>query len=77
MSDHAPIDPDLLDIYRCPVTQSRLRVDGEYLVGEAGGLRYPIRDGIPVLLADEALLPEGVSDMAECKARFTGDATRR
>ncbi len=70
MSDTHPIDPDVLEIMRCPLTRSRLTQQGDELVAEAGGLRYPIRDGIPVLLIDEAALPQGVSSLDEFKQKF-------
>jgi uncharacterized protein YbaR (Trm112 family) len=54
---------DLLDLLACPVTGSRLRRDGDYLVSEEGGLRYPIEGGIPVLLRERAVLPEGVATL--------------
>ncbi len=34
------------------------------------GLRYPIRNGIPVLLIDEALLPDGIATLAEFKSKY-------
>lgn len=56
--NHPPTIPaDLLTLLRCPVTHSRLVQHGNELVAEVGGRRYPIRDGIPVLLADEAHTP--------------------
>jgi len=61
------IDDDFLSIVRCPVTKSRLRLEGNYLVAETGGLRYPIREGIPVLLPEEAELPAGVASLEEFK----------
>jgi uncharacterized protein len=64
------IDPQLLSILRCPLTRSPLRVEGTWLVGEVGGLRYPIRDGIPVLLIDEAKLPVGITSLDEFKERY-------
>ena len=53
-----------LDLLRCPVTRSTLTLsdDGQTLTADAPegrGLRYPVRDGIPVLLPEEATLPEG------------------
>lgn len=50
------IEPSLLDILVCPVSHGRLRVDvaASELVCDESGLAYPVRDGIPVLLADEA-----------------------
>ncbi|WP_043836240.1 Trm112 family protein [Muricoccus aerilatus] len=50
------VDPRLLEILVCPVTKGPLRYDrgaGE-LVSEGAGLAYPIRDGIPIMLPDEA-----------------------
>ncbi|WP_347270482.1 Trm112 family protein [Rhizorhabdus histidinilytica] len=50
------LDPDLLAILVCPVTRTPLRYDeaaGE-LVSEAAGLAFPIRDGVPVMLVEEA-----------------------
>ncbi len=50
------IDPKLLEILVCPVTHGPLEVDvgrGE-LVSRKAGLAYPVRDGIPIMLAGEA-----------------------
>lgn len=49
-------DPWLLDKLVCPVTRQPLRLDAERLelVSDAAGLAYPIRDGIPVMLPEEA-----------------------
>lgn len=50
------IDPWLLERLVCPVTRKPLRYDeaaGE-LVSDAAGLAYPIRDGVPVMLVEEA-----------------------
>ncbi len=52
----APVDPRLLEILICPVTRTVLeydRVAGE-LISRAAGLAYPIRDGIPIMLPEEA-----------------------
>ncbi len=50
------IDPKLLEILVCPLTHQPLKYDREAqeLVSEAAGLAYPIRDGIPIMLVDEA-----------------------
>lgn len=66
----AGIDPELLSILVCPLTRSPLRLEGDELVAEVGGLRYPIREGIPVLLVEEAKLPEGIDDLDAFKQRF-------
>ncbi|MGE4248849.1 MAG: Trm112 family protein [Parvibaculaceae bacterium] len=49
-------DPKLLEILVCPVTKTRLDYDREKqeLISRAARLAYPIRDGIPIMLADEA-----------------------
>ena len=49
-------DPRLLEILVCPITKTRLSYDAEKqeLVSKAAGLAYPIRDGIPIMLPDEA-----------------------
>ena len=50
------IDPKLLEILVCPLTKAPLRYDREAqeLISEEAGLAYPIRDGIPIMLVDEA-----------------------
>ena len=55
------VDPGLLEILVCPVTKGPLRYDrarGE-LVSEQARLAYPIRDGIPIMLPDEARQLDG------------------
>ena len=50
------VDPKLLEILVCPLTKGPLTYDraaGE-LISEQAGLAYPIRDGIPIMLVDEA-----------------------
>ncbi len=51
-----PVDPKLLEILVCPVTKGPLRYDTEKqeLISDQAKLAYPIRDGIPIMLADEA-----------------------
>ena len=64
------INPELLELLRCPLTLSRLRQEGNFLVAEVGGLAYPVRDGIPVMLAEEAKLPQGIGTIEEFKSQF-------
>lgn len=47
---------ELLDILVCPVDKAKVRQEGVRLVCEECGRAYPIRDGIPVMLVDEAEL---------------------
>ena len=50
------VDPKLLEILVCPLTKGPLEYDRERqeLISRAARLAYPIRDGIPIMLADEA-----------------------
>ncbi len=50
------VDPKLLEILVCPLTKSTLRYDraAAELVSDQARLAYPIRDGIPIMLVDEA-----------------------
>ncbi len=50
------VDPRLLEILVCPLTKSSLRYDRERqeLISDAAKLAYPIRDGVPIMLPDEA-----------------------
>jgi uncharacterized protein len=50
------IDPKLLEILVCPLSKSPLRYDrdAQELISDQAGLAYPIRDGIPIMLVDEA-----------------------
>ena len=50
------IDRKLLEFLVCPVTKGPLRYDeaAQELISEQAGLAYPIRDGIPIMLAEEA-----------------------
>ena len=48
------IDRELLEILACPACKSPVAQQSDRLVCTGCGLRYPIRDGIPVMLVDEA-----------------------
>ncbi len=56
MSEKVPVDPRLLEILVCPLTKSTLIYDraADELISEKAGLAYPIRNGIPIMLLDEA-----------------------
>ena len=55
------IDPKLLEILVCPLTKTSLACDAERqeLISRAAGLAYPIRDGIPIMLPEEARKLDG------------------
>lgn len=52
----ARVDPKLLEILVCPLTKAPLRYDAgrQELISDQARLAYPIRDGIPIMLVDEA-----------------------
>ncbi len=55
-TDSARVDPRLLEILVCPLTKAPLRYDAaaQELISDQAKLAYPIRDGIPIMLVDEA-----------------------
>jgi uncharacterized protein YbaR (Trm112 family) len=57
-SFHTPscVDPRLLEVLVCPVTRGKLTYDREAgeLISKGAKLAYPIRDGVPIMLAEEA-----------------------
>jgi len=62
------IDPKVLETIRCPLGKKEFAVENENtIVCTYCGLKFPIKDGVPVLLLDQAKLPEGVSSMSELK----------
>jgi uncharacterized protein YbaR (Trm112 family) len=62
------VDPKLLEILVCPLTKGPLHYDKDKqeLISQKAGLAYPIRDGIPIMLVDEAreLKPDETSSTA-------------
>ena len=52
----ASVDPKLLEILVCPVTKGQLEFDAtkQELISRSAKLAYPIRDGIPIMLPEEA-----------------------
>jgi uncharacterized protein YbaR (Trm112 family) len=56
MAEAHRVDPKLLEILVCPLTKSPLEYDAaaQELISRQAGLAYPIRDGIPIMLIDEA-----------------------
>lgn len=55
-TESGSVDPRLLEILVCPLTKTSLDYDAQRqeLISRAAGLAYPIRDGIPVMLPEEA-----------------------
>lgn len=50
---------ELVTILACPIDKQPVRLDGDYIVCSYCDAHYPIRDGIPCMLADEAEYPNG------------------
>jgi uncharacterized protein YbaR (Trm112 family) len=59
------VDPELLAILACPLDKQPVKREGNYLVCQECQRHYPIRDGIPVMLIDEALTPEQAATSTE------------
>jgi len=55
--EHPLIDQELLEILACPLDKAPVSLQGDRIVCSKCGRRYPIREGIPVMLIDEAELP--------------------
>ncbi|MBI4341797.1 MAG: Trm112 family protein [Candidatus Omnitrophica bacterium] len=51
------IDPQLLELLACPACRTKVTLEGERLVCAQCGRHYPVRDGIPVMLVEEAEQP--------------------
>lgn len=61
------ISTELLNVLRCPIGKAELKQENDFLICTNCGAKYPIEDGIPILLIDEAILPEGISSVNELK----------
>ncbi len=51
----------------CPIGKYPLKESGDMLECANCGAKYPVREGIPMLLIDDAVLPEGIKDMHDLK----------
>ena len=69
------IDPRLLELLVCPLTKGPLRYDAarQELISEQAGLAYPIRDGIPIMLTDEARTLDDDEGLPELVRRQSGE----
>ena len=52
------IDKELLNILACPACKADVKLEDEKIICTKCGRRYPIRDGIPIMLIDEAEMPD-------------------
>ncbi len=53
------IDKELLNILACPFCRADVKLENEKIVCTSCGRRYPIKEGIPIMLIEEAELPKG------------------
>ncbi|NPV46899.1 MAG: Trm112 family protein [Armatimonadetes bacterium] len=53
-TDSTALDPKLMEILACPACKGPVTQEGDRIVCGGCGKRYPIRDGIPIMLIDEA-----------------------
>jgi uncharacterized protein YbaR (Trm112 family) len=68
---------DLLDILRCPMDphrQTRLTEDNDRLLCPRCGLKFPIKDGFPVMIVEEAELPAGCTSLDQLPDRHAAPA---
>ena len=70
------ISPELLEILRCPLNPSRTRLvqREDKLICERCALCFPIKDGFPILVAEEAQLPPGCESIADLPCQKTPHA---
>ena len=63
------LDPEFLNMLRCPIDPKRnaplTQPDESHLLCAQCGVKYPIRDGFPILLIDEAILPDGCPSISK------------
>ncbi|MEK7241769.1 MAG: Trm112 family protein [Planctomycetota bacterium] len=52
------IDKELLEILACPLCKTEVKLEGEKIVCTRCGRRYPIKDDIPIMLVEEAEVPD-------------------
>ena len=52
-----PVDKELLEILACPLDKESVSEQGDFLVCSKCGRKYPVREGVPVMLLEEAVLP--------------------
>lgn len=71
------ISQDLLDILRCPLDPShtKLTLDAERLICQRCQLRFKIKDGFPILVVEEAELPEGCASLEQLPCQRERKAT--
>jgi uncharacterized protein YbaR (Trm112 family) len=67
------MSPDLLEILVCPLGKSELELDGDRLICKRCGPIFAIKDGIPIMLMEEAQLPTGCSSIQDLPCVKAGE----
>jgi len=57
------LNPELLKILCCPLGRADLKLENDFLKCMRCCLKFPIREGIPVLLIEDAILPDGIKEL--------------
>lgn len=60
-------DVKYIDDLVCPIGKFPLKVTGDMLECTNCGAKFPVKEGIPFLLIDDALLPAGIKEISELK----------
>ena len=66
------MDDSLLELVVCPITHSKLKREGEWLVSVEGGVKDPVKEGLPVLLPEAAVVPAPYRTVEEFRAAMKG-----
>jgi len=61
------MNSEIINDIVCPVGKKELTLEKDFLVCTYCSVKFPVKDGIPVLIIDEAILPEGIKSVNELK----------
>jgi uncharacterized protein YbaR (Trm112 family) len=67
-----PVNPDLMKILCCPNCRSELTEENNFILCSGCKLKYEIKNDIPILLIEKAILPPGVNNLSELKSSEKG-----
>jgi uncharacterized protein YbaR (Trm112 family) len=68
------ISENMISILVCPMGKAKLRLEGDFLVCTRCGPKFAIRDDIPNMLIDDAILPPGCTSQSELECVRSGEA---
>jgi len=61
---------DIINDIVCPIGKKELYMEGDFLICNNCRVKFPVKDGIPVLIIEEAILPEGITSVNELKCKM-------